>query len=38
MMIIRKALPESGMMLTGVNTGVREILETTGFIEFFEIA
>ena len=24
--------------LTGVNTGVREILETTGFIEFFEIA
>ena len=38
MMIIRKALPESGLMLTGVNTGVREILETTGFIEFFEIA
>ncbi len=37
MMIIKKALPDSGLMLKGVNPEVREILETTGFIEFFEL-
>ena len=37
MMIIRKALPDSGLMLKGVTPGVREILETTGFMNIFEI-
>ncbi|MBP3803950.1 MAG: STAS domain-containing protein, partial [Oribacterium sp.] len=37
MMIIRKALPDSGLMLKGVTPGVREILETTGFMDIFEI-
>ena len=35
---VDRMIMEAGLMLTGVNTGVREILVTTGFIEFFEIA
>ncbi|XME01721.1 STAS domain-containing protein [Lachnospiraceae bacterium C1.1] len=37
MLIISKALPDSGLRLRAVSTGVREILETTGFIDFLEL-
>ena len=37
MMIIKKALPDSKLTLRGANTGIMEILETTGFIDFFEL-
>ncbi len=37
LLIIKKALPDSGVSLKGVSTGVMEILETTGFIDFFTL-
>ena len=37
MLIILKALPGSGLKLKGVSASVRNILETTGFIDLFEL-
>lgn len=36
-MIVQKALPGAKLVLTGVNDTVKEILETTGFSELFQI-
>lgn len=38
LMIIKKAIPDSEVVLTNVSPEVKQILETTGFIEMFRIS
>lgn len=38
LLIIQKALPAKPIRLTGVNEVVREILETTGFVDVFSVS